>query len=108
MAFEIYKPRTSERVEKQIYVSLSKNSIVLNKPARAKINNAERIEIAYDSETNILRIKPDENGLILRKTKLFAKGIFNQFGINKQGRFPVVFNEEQNALYLNLNEKPAI
>lgn len=109
--FEIYKPkqgRGSEGKEKTPFVSLSKNSIVLNKQAREKIQNATRIEVAYDSETNILRIKPDENGLILKKTKIFSRGIFTHFGIDKKGRFPVTFNEEHNALYLNLNEKPAM
>ena len=107
MAFEIYKPR-GERQEKAPIISLSKNSIVLSKIAREKLKNPEKIEIAYDTDQNMLRIKPDENGLVMKKTKVFAKGFFNHFEINKKGKFPASYDEEENALFVNLNERPAI
>lgn len=107
MAFEIYKPR-GEKPEKAPIISLSKNSIVLNKQAREKLQNPQSVEIAFDPDQNILRIKPDEGGLTLKKTKIFSRGIFNHFKITKIGRFTSMYNEDENALYVNLNKKPAI
>lgn len=104
--FEIYKPR-SEKAEKTPLVSLSKNSIVLNKTSREKLN-AENIELAFDRDTNTLRIKASPDGQTLKKTKMFARGFFNHFGINQKGKFPARYDEVENALYVELNEKPAI
>ena len=56
MAFEVYKPR-GEKAPKQPLVSLSKNSIVLNKISREKLK-AEVVELAFDNETNTLGLKP--------------------------------------------------
>jgi hypothetical protein len=99
MAFEIYKPRV-KREEKSI-VSLSKNSIVLNKIAREKLN-ASSIELAYDRDTNLIRIKHSEDGQTVKKTKVFARGFFNQFNITKKGRFAAEF--EEGALFVDLNK----
>lgn len=108
MAFEIYKPR-GERAGKLALVFLSKNSLVMNKQAREKINGAENIELAFDSDTKTIRIKPSKEGQTVRKTKVFAKGFFNHFDINKTGKFIAKYDENEDALYVNLNEefKPA-
>lgn len=101
MAFEIYKPR-GERQEKAAIVSLSKTSIVLNNVVREKLGT-ERIELAFDREKNIMRIKAAENGgMEIKKTKVFGKGFFNQFGITKKGKFPAVFDETEKALYVQI------
>jgi hypothetical protein len=101
MSFEIYKPR-SERVKREIIVSLSKNSIVLNKQARGKLQSAT-IELAFDKGTNTLRIKASEDGQVIKKTKLFARGFFNHFGIEKKGKFTARYDEKENALYVDLS-----
>jgi hypothetical protein len=100
MAFEIYKPR-GERIKKELIVSLSKNSIVLNKQAREKLQ-AEKIELAYDKDTKTIRIKAADDGQTLKKTKTFAKGFFNQFGIDKKGKFTGRYDESENAIYVDL------
>ncbi|TEB16490.1 hypothetical protein Psfp_01321 [Pelotomaculum sp. FP] len=100
MAFEVYKPR-GEKVNKIPLVSLSKNSIVLNKTSREKLN-ATSIELAFDKDTNTLRIKESADGQTLKKTKVFAKGFFNYFGINKKGKFPANYDETENALFVEL------
>jgi hypothetical protein len=102
LAFEVYKPR-GEKQEKQPLVSLSKTSIVLNNVAREKLST-DRIELAYDPETDIIRIKATENGsgMELRKTKVFGKGFFNQFGITKKGKFDAQYDKDENALYVQL------
>lgn len=101
MAFEVYKPR-GERAEKAPVVSLSKTSIVLNNVAREKLA-AEKIELAYDKDTNMIRIKAvDEGGIPIRKTKVFGKGFFNQFGLDARGKYVATFDEEEKALFIKL------
>ncbi|MDD3652816.1 MAG: hypothetical protein PHO01_01330 [Desulfotomaculaceae bacterium] len=102
MAFEIYKPR-GERVPKLPMVTLSKNSMVLNKHAREKLN-AEKVELAYDSETNVIRIKASEDGQNIKKTKVFGRGFFNHFEIVAKGKFFANFDENERALYVDLNK----
>lgn len=101
MSFEIYKPR-GEKIKKEIIVSLSKNSIVLNKHAREKLQ-AQKIELAYDKDTNTLRITASDDGQTLKKTKTFARGFFNHFGIDKKGKFTGRYDENENALYVDIS-----
>lgn len=102
MGFEIYRPR-GERAEKAPIVSLSKTSIVLNNVARDKLGTS-RIELAFDPETKMIRIKGvTEGGMEIKKTKMFGKGFFNSFGITKRGKFPAIYKEDENALFLSLN-----
>lgn len=101
MPFEVYKPR-GERTEKALIVSLSKTSIVLNNVAREKLDT-EAIELAFDTDTNTMRIKSTDKGMIIKKTKVFGKGFFNQFGINKKGKFVAKYDPDERALYVNLN-----
>ena len=101
MSFEVYKPR-GERAEKQPIVSISKSSIVLNNFAREKLKTS-RIEIAFDRASETMRIKAvEDGGLELKKTKVFGKGFFNQFGIEKKGKFVAEFDEGERALYVKL------
>lgn len=98
MAFEVYKPR-GEKAEKAPMISLSKNSIVLNNVAREKLGG-NKLELAFDRDTNTLRIRAvEDGGLEMRKTKVFGKGFFNQFGINVKGKFEARYEPEENALY---------
>lgn len=79
--------QNSKKEKGKLIISLSKTSIILNNYAR-KVLISERIELAYDRHTQTIRIKPVESGgLEIRKTKAFAKGFYNQFGINKRGKF---------------------
>jgi len=101
MAFEVYKPR-GEKSEKKAVVSLSKTSVVLNNVARDFLN-AKRVEIAFDRESNLMRIASvTEGGLEIKKTKMFGKGYFNQFAITKRGKFEARFDLEQKALFVQL------
>lgn len=91
MAFEVYVPRRgggrgTGRVRKAPLLRLSKTSLVLNKWAREALGS-QSIELAYDADTKTIRVSP--NGSIpLKKTKVFAKGFFNNFGIQANGSFP--------------------
>lgn len=101
MAFEVYKPR-GERAEKAPMISLSNTSIVLNNVAREKIQT-ERIELAYDNDLSMIRIKAvEDGGILLKKTKVFGKGFFNQFNLNKKGKYVATFDEEEKALFVQL------
>ena len=84
MTFEVYKPR-GERAEKAPIVSFSKTSIVFNNIAREKLDT-EAIELAFDTDTNTMRIKATDNGMNIKKTKVFGKGFFN---VNLNSYFPV-------------------
>ncbi|MCL6612469.1 MAG: hypothetical protein K6T66_13085 [Peptococcaceae bacterium] len=102
MAFEVYKPR-GERMEKAPVISLSKSSIVLNNVARQKLGK-NKIELAFDRDTKTIRIRAvEEGGLEMRKTKVFGKGFFNYFGINKKGKFEAKYDPGENALYARIH-----
>ncbi len=102
MTFEVYKPR-GERVPKLPLVTISKNSIVLNKHAREKLNT-EKVELAYDQETNTIRVKATDDGQNIKKTKVFSRGFFNHFNIAAKGKFSAKYDEKENALFVNLNQ----
>ena len=102
MAFEVYKPR-GERSEKLPLVSLSKNSLVMNNKAREKLNKPAAVELSFDRDSNVIRIKQSKDGLSVKKTKVFAKGFFNHFCISSKGRFAAAFEESDNALYVSLD-----
>lgn len=98
MSFEIYKPR-GERQEKAPIISLSKTSIVFNNVAREKLGS-NRIELAYDRDNGTIRVKAvEEGGMEIKKTKVFGKGFFNQFGVSKRGKFEAKFDNAERALY---------
>lgn len=102
MAFEVYKPR-GERQEKVPIISLSKSSIVLNNVARQKLGR-NKIELAFDRATKTIRIRAvDEGGLEMRKTKVFGKGFFNYFNIDKKGKFVARYEPNENALYAKIH-----
>jgi len=93
LAFETYVPRrrggkTAGVSRKKIpAIRLSRNSLVINKWAR-EFFRAANVELAFDPETNTIRIGP--GGTIRIKTsKVYAKGFFNAFGIASVGWFPV-------------------
>lgn len=98
MGFEVYKPR-GERQEKAPIISLSKTSIVFNNVAREKLGS-NRIELAYDRDSSTIRVKAvEEGGMEIKKTKVFGKGFFNQFGLNKRGKYEANFDNAERALY---------
>ncbi|MDH7578815.1 MAG: hypothetical protein QHH75_13605 [Bacillota bacterium] len=103
MAFEVYQPR-GERKSKLPIVSLSKNSLVMNKQAREQLKAEDSIELAYDRDANVIRIRASEDGLAIKKTKVFAKGFYNYFGITKTGKFVARYDENENALYVDLKQ----
>lgn len=102
MSFEIYVPKKRKsREEPQPIISLSKGSIVLNKIAR-KTLPADNFELAFDPERRIIRLKPNPNGISLKKTKLHARGFFKHFNLDYKGRFPAEYVPEENALFIEL------
>jgi hypothetical protein len=103
LSFEVYKPR-GERMEKFPLVSLSKTSIVLNNVARQKLDSS-RIELAFDRDTQTIRIKAvDEGGIEMKKTKVFGKGFFNHFGIAGRGKFEAKYEPAEKAIYATLHQ----
>ena len=97
MSFEVYKPR----FEKESTVAVSKNHLTLNKQLAVKLDTS-LVELAYDPDTKTIRIKPsnNENGLILNKNKIGAKGFFKHFNIDLKGKYCAVFDEKEKSVYV--------
>ncbi|MDA8334246.1 MAG: hypothetical protein M0Z41_04495 [Peptococcaceae bacterium] len=94
MAFETYLPARGSgrdtgvsRPKRVPAIRLSKNSLVINKWAR-EFFRAANIELAYDRETNTIRIGPGGT-MRLNNSKVYAKGFYKAFGISSVGLFPV-------------------
>jgi hypothetical protein len=105
MAFEVYYPRRRSKKEgKAPIVSLSKNSIVLSKMAREKLNSPEYIELAFDKDSDTIRIGPSnmDEGNALKKTKVIAKGFFDHFDLDLKGKYNANYDSEENALFVGL------
>lgn len=50
-----------------------------------------------------MRIKGlKEGGMLIKKTKLFGKGFFNQFKLTKKGKFEASYDPNENALFVKL------
>ncbi|NQS75077.1 MAG: hypothetical protein HQP61_01350 [Peptococcaceae bacterium] len=95
MSFEVYKPR----LEKEATVAISKNHLTLNKKLAEKFDT-RYVELAFDRETNTIRIKAanGENGLVLNKNKIGARGFFKHFNIQQKGKYAAIFNEEEKTI----------
>jgi hypothetical protein len=66
--------------------------------------NTRYVELAYDPETRTIRIKPSttDNGLVLNRNKIGARGFFKHFKIDQKGKYNVVYNEKEKALYIQI------
>ncbi|MCL6634741.1 MAG: hypothetical protein K6T29_03100 [Peptococcaceae bacterium] len=99
MAFEVYR----SRLEKEAPAAISKNHITLNKKLLDRFNT-KRVELAYDPDTNTIRIRPStsESGLVLNKNKIGARGFFKHFNIQQKGKYNAVYNDNDKAIYIRL------
>ncbi|AGL01102.1 hypothetical protein [Desulfoscipio gibsoniae] len=102
MAFEVYIPRSSG----ENLVSITKHHIRLGNKMADKLNG-DQVEVAYDKDTNKLRIRGvDEGGIKVTKNKIGARGIFNYFDIDVlKGSFVAEYDQEDNAVYVDLNRR---
>lgn len=103
MAFEIYEIYHDNNGKLAI-VSISRNYLALNKVAREKLN-CDLLELAFDRESNIIRIRPSVDGKIVRKTKIYAKYFFKHFGIDNRGKYKAKYDQNENTLYVDLSFK---
>lgn len=99
MVFEVYKPRvTGENM-----VAITKHHIRIGPRLLSRLMGDD-VEVAYDSDKNILRIKGvDEGGLKLSKTKIGAQGIFKYFNLDVKGKYRAEFDEKEDAIFVDLN-----
>ncbi|MBP7332476.1 MAG: hypothetical protein KBA08_09280 [Firmicutes bacterium] len=97
MSFEVYKPR----FEKEATVAISKNHLTLNKKLVDRFDTGY-VELAFDKDTKTIRIKASngENGLILNKNKIGARGFFKHFNIQQKGKYNAVFDENEKAIFV--------
>jgi flagellar hook protein FlgE len=101
--FEVYVPRSREAKKKDMpEIKISKQSIVMNKKARNLIQ-ADRLELAYDKDGKTIRIRrAEENGINMKKTKVYAKGFLEHFNIQEKGRFLADYEEDEDSLYVKV------
>ena len=101
--FEVYVPRSREAKKKDMpEIKISKQSIVMNKKARNLIQ-ADRLELAYDKDGKTIRIRrAEENGINMKKTKVYAKGFLEHFNIQEKGRLTADYMEDERALYVKV------
>lgn len=99
MAFEVYKPNN----DKDYVVAISKNHLTLNKILTAKLNPSY-VQLAYEPDTKTIRIKlsGDENGLIVNKNKIGARGFFKHFNIQNKGKYNATYDENEKAVFIRL------
>jgi len=102
VSFEVYRPRSSS----ENLVSITKHHIRLGHKMAEQLNG-DKVEVAYDKETNKLRIRnAEEDGLKMTNNKIGARGILNYFDISiVKGNFAAEFNPEDNAVYVDLNKR---
>jgi len=102
LAFEVYRPRSSGENS----VAITKHHIRIGNRLASQLKGAN-VEVAYDKETNTLRIKGvDEGGMKVTKNKIGARGIFSYFGIGEvKGSFAAIYNADDNAVYVDFNKK---
>lgn len=75
---------------------------MLNSVARERLN-ARRVELAFDREKEVIRIKGvNDGGMEIKKTKLFGKGFFTQFNITIKGKFEAEYDPDENALFVQI------
>ncbi|MDD4334189.1 MAG: hypothetical protein PHY77_01110 [Desulfotomaculaceae bacterium] len=97
MSFEVYKPR----FDKEATVAISKNHLTLNKKLVERFDTSH-VELAFDKDTKTIRIKASngENGLILNKNKIGARGFFKHFNIQQKGKYNAIFDENEKAIFV--------
>ncbi len=79
--------KINEEDKSKPVIKISKQSIVFNKLARKLLDNPKSIELSYDKKTHLIRIRSsiEDKGLIIKKTKVFAKGFMEHFRITAKG-----------------------
>ncbi|KJS12248.1 MAG: hypothetical protein VR67_09975 [Peptococcaceae bacterium BRH_c8a] len=101
MTFEVYVPRSNDAN----VVTITKHHIRIGNKLLGKIKG-DRVEIAYDRDSNKLRIRGlDEGGLILSGNKIGATGVFKYFELDERGNFQAEFNDKDNSIHVDLNER---
>jgi len=101
LVFETYKPRSSNENS----VAITKHHIRIGNKLASQIKG-DRIEIAFDKDSNTLRIQGTNEGMKVTKNKIGARGIFKYFNLEEtKGNFTAEYNADDNAVYVDLNKK---
>lgn len=101
MAFEVYKPR----IKNANSIALTKHHIVL-KPNILEKLNANNVELAYDRDTRVIRIRPadsEDDGFVINDNKIGARGFYQFFDIGIKGKFPVIIDDSDNAVLIDIS-----
>ena len=89
LTFEVYRPRSSGENS----VAITKHHIRIGNKLASQLKG-DNVEVAYDKETNKLRIKGvEQGGMRVTNNKIGARGVFKYFDISEvKGSFTAEFN----------------
>lgn len=101
MGFEVYKPR----IKNTNLIALTKNHIILKPDILEKLNT-NSVELAYDRNTRVIRIRPadlEEDGFVINNNKIGARGFYKFFDIGIKGKFPFKMDDSDNAVLIDIS-----
>lgn len=99
MTFKVYKPHFLGNTNS---ASLNKSQIVISPDLVDCIVDTKFVELAYDDETDTIRITPAEHGIKIYNGKIGAIGFFRNFRIKTIGQFDAKYSYEDKCIYIML------
>lgn len=94
--FETYSPKNAEHI-----VLISKNHISMTNSFASKLNS-NFVELAYNKDHKIIRIKPSEAGIKINKSKIGAAGFFKHHEIDIKARVAGEFDIKTGCIFIKL------
>lgn len=103
LPFIVFHPEQEIKLirRRQPIVTLTKNTIKLNKLALDKLQS-DIIEVAYDPEQHIIRLRAAKKGFQVEKKKISGRAFFKHFNIEVLGKFPARYDENEQCLLVNI------
>lgn len=98
MAFKVYRPHIGDISNS---VNISKTHITISSDLKEKIKT-NNVELAYDDEDGIIRIKPSNIGVKIKNGKIGAAGFLRGFKIDVKGKFEANYNDQDQCIYVNI------
>lgn len=99
MTFKIYKPHFLGNTNS---ASLNKSQITISPDLVDYITDTKFVELAYDDENEVIRIKPVEHGIKIYNGKMGAIGFFRNFRIKTGGQFNARYDSDDKCIYIML------
>jgi len=98
--------KTGGSPELKYFIKMTSFRINISKRLLKKLK-WNRVRLEYDFKNNIIKIAPEEDinyGLLIKENKIKIKDFKEYFRINAEGKFEAIYNQDDNAVYVNLNK----